>query len=98
MKREKHEVTPPLVVGQRGFQNDHDHRSYVLEADSLRMQVHGEGGIGVGAGVDGAIVIVVLGNHDPLGSGELLLLQVMSNGLLLLPSEDNGALTCPCLI
>jgi hypothetical protein len=25
MKREKHEVTPPLVVGRRGFQNDRDH-------------------------------------------------------------------------
>jgi hypothetical protein len=35
------------------------------------MQVHDEGGIGVGAGVDGAIIIVVLGDHDPLGSGGL---------------------------
>jgi hypothetical protein len=26
MKREKHEVTPPLVVGRRGFQIDRDHR------------------------------------------------------------------------
>jgi hypothetical protein len=25
MKREKHEVTPPLVVVRRGFQNDRDH-------------------------------------------------------------------------
>jgi hypothetical protein len=33
--------------------------------------VRGEGGVGVGAGVDGAIV-VVLGDCDPLGSGELL--------------------------
>jgi hypothetical protein len=30
MKREKHEVAPPLVVGRRGFQNDRDHRSYIL--------------------------------------------------------------------
>jgi hypothetical protein len=30
MKHEKHDVAPPLVVGRRGFQNDHDHRSYVL--------------------------------------------------------------------
>jgi hypothetical protein len=37
MKREKHEVTPSLVVRQRGFQNDRDHRSYVLEAGSLCM-------------------------------------------------------------
>jgi hypothetical protein len=29
-KREKHEVVPPLVVRRRGFQNDSDHRSYVL--------------------------------------------------------------------
>jgi hypothetical protein len=36
-------------------QNDRGHRSYVLEADSLCMQVRGEGGVGVGAGVDGAI-------------------------------------------
>jgi hypothetical protein len=25
MKREKHEVAPPLVVGRQGFQNDLDH-------------------------------------------------------------------------
>jgi hypothetical protein len=95
MKREKHEVAPLLVVGRRGFQNDHDHRSYVLLVGSLRMQVHDEGGVRVGAGVDGAI-IVVLGKRDPLGSGELLF-QVMSDGLLL-PSEGGGTLTRPCLI
>jgi hypothetical protein len=94
MKREKHEVVLPFVVGRRGFQNDRDHRSYVLEADSLRMQVRGEGGVGVGASIDGAIVVVVLGKHDPLGSGELLF-QVTSDGLLLLPSEGGDA-SVPC--
>jgi hypothetical protein len=96
-KREEHEVAPPLVVGRRGFQNDRDHRSYILEANSLRVQVHSEGDIGVGVGIDGAIVIIVLGDCDPLGSGELLF-QVMGDGLLLLPSEDGGALVRPCLI
>jgi hypothetical protein len=72
MKREKHEVTPLLVAGRRGFQNGHDHRSYVLEVGNMRMQVHGEGGVGVGAGVDGVIIIVVLRKRNPLGSGELL--------------------------
>jgi hypothetical protein len=76
-KREKHEITPPLVVRQRGFQNNRDHRSYVLEAGSLRMQVRGEGSVEVGAGVDGAI-IVVLRKRDLLGSGKLLF-QVTSN-------------------
>jgi hypothetical protein len=71
-KREKHEVAPPLVVGRRWFQDDRDHRSYILKTGSLRVQVCGEGGVGVGAGVDRAIVVVVLGNRDPLGSGELL--------------------------
>jgi hypothetical protein len=36
------------------------------------MQLCGEGGIRVGAGVDGAIVIIILGKRDPLGNGELL--------------------------
>jgi hypothetical protein len=63
----------------------------------LCMQVHGEGGIGVGAGVDGVIIVIVLGDHDPLRNNELLF-QVMSDGLLLLPSEGSGALTRPCLI
>jgi hypothetical protein len=58
------------------------------------VQVGGEGGVGVGAGVDGAIVIV-LGNRDPLGSGELLF-QVTGDGLLLFPSEGGGAR--PCLV
>jgi hypothetical protein len=30
------------------------------------MQVHGEGGVGVGTDVDGAIVVIVLGDRDPL--------------------------------
>jgi hypothetical protein len=94
-KREKHEVAPPLVVGRRWFQDDRDHRSYILETDSLRVQVRGEGGVGVGASVDGAIVVIVRGNRDPLGSGELLF-QVTSDGLLLFPSEGGGVLTCSC--
>jgi hypothetical protein len=36
------------------------------------MQVQAEGGIRVGAGVDGVIIVVILGDRDPLGSGELL--------------------------
>jgi hypothetical protein len=60
-KREKHEVTPPLVVGRRWFQDDRDHRSYILETGSLRVQVCSEGGVEVGAGVDGAIIVIVLG-------------------------------------
>jgi hypothetical protein len=43
-----------------------------MEVNGLRVQVRGKGGVRVGAGVDGAIVIVVLGDRDPLGSGELL--------------------------
>jgi hypothetical protein len=68
----------------------------VLEAGSLCMQVHSEGSIGVGADFNRAIIIVVLGDRDPLGSGELLF-QVTGDGLLLLPSEGSSALTCPCL-
>jgi hypothetical protein len=90
MKREKHEIAPPLVVGWCGFQNDRDHRSYILETGSLRVQVCGEGS-------DGAIVVVILGNRDPLGSGELLF-QVMGNGLLLFPSEGGSAFARLCLI
>jgi hypothetical protein len=52
------------------------------------VQVRGEGGIRVGASVDGAIVVVVLTNRDPLGSGKLLF-QVMSDGLLILPSKGS---------
>jgi hypothetical protein len=61
------------------------------------MQVHDEGGVGVGASVDGAIIVVVLGDHDPLGSGGLPF-QVMGDGLLLLSREGGGVLACPCLI
>jgi hypothetical protein len=61
------------------------------------VQVCGEGGVGVGADIDGAIVIVVLGDCDPLGSGELLF-QVMGDDLLLLPSEGGGALMRPGLV
>jgi hypothetical protein len=57
------------------------------------VQVSGEGSIGVGADIDGAIVVVILGNRDPLGSGELLF-QVTGNGLLLFPSEG-GAIASP---
>jgi hypothetical protein len=88
-KHEKHEVAPPLVVGRRWFQDDRDHQSYILETGSLHVQVRGEGGVGVGAGVDGAIVVVVLGNRDPLGSGELLF-QVTGDSLLLFPSEGGS--------
>jgi hypothetical protein len=35
MKREKHDVMPPLVVGRRGIQNDHDHWSYVQDVGSV---------------------------------------------------------------
>jgi hypothetical protein len=76
-KREKHEVASPLVVRRRWFQDDRDHRSYILET--------------------GAIVVVVLGNRDPLGSGELLF-QVTCDGRLLFPSEGGGALARPCLV
>jgi hypothetical protein len=61
-KREKHEVAPSLVVGQRGFQNDRDHRSYILEAVSLHVHVRGESGVKVGAGIDR---VIVLGDCDP---------------------------------
>jgi hypothetical protein len=59
--------------------------------------VYGEGGIGVGASIDGVIFVIILGDRDPLGSGELLF-QVTGDGLLLLPSESSGALARPCLI
>jgi hypothetical protein len=61
------------------------------------VQVHGQGNVRVGAGIDGAIVIVVLGDRDPLGSGELLF-QETDNGLLLLIREGGGVLTRPGLI
>jgi hypothetical protein len=59
--------------------------------------VRGEGGVGVGAGGDGAIIIIILGKRDPLGSGELLF-QMMSDGLLHLLSEGSGMLTRPVLV
>jgi hypothetical protein len=61
-----------------------------LETNDLHVQVRGEGGVGVGAGVDGAIIVVVLGDRDPLGSGELLF-QVTGDGFLLFSSEGGGA-------
>jgi hypothetical protein len=70
---------------------------YILETDSLRVQVHGEDGIRVGADVNGAIVIIILGDRDPLGSGELLF-QVTGDDLLLFPSEGGSVLVRPCLI
>jgi hypothetical protein len=42
------------------------------------------------------IIVIVLGDRDPLGSDELLF-QVSGDGLLLLPSEGNGVLMQPCL-
>jgi hypothetical protein len=61
------------------------------------MQVRGEGNVGVGADIDGAITVVVLRNRDPLGSDELLF-QVTGDGLLLFPSEGGGAFVRPCLV
>jgi hypothetical protein len=49
----------------------------------------GEGGVGVGASVDGAIIIVILGDHDPLGSGDLLF-QLMNDSLLARPCLIQG--------
>jgi hypothetical protein len=91
-KHEKHEVAPPLVVGRRGFENDHDHRSYIFDAGSLRMKVRDEGDIEVGDGVKGAVIIIILGDCDLLDNGDLLF-QVMSDVLLLLPSEGGSMLT-----
>jgi hypothetical protein len=68
-----------------------------LEASRLRIQVCTEGTVRVGIGIDGAIIIIVLGHRYPLGSGELLF-QVMGDGLLHLSSEGGDALTYPCLI
>jgi hypothetical protein len=96
-KHEKHEVAPPLVVGRRGFQNDRDHRSYVMEAGNMRMQVHDEDDVEVGADVIGMIVFVILGNRNPLSS-DVLLFHVTDNSLLLLPSEGSGAIARLALI
>jgi hypothetical protein len=62
-----------------------------MDASNLHVQVRSEGGVGVGSGVDGVIIIFVLGDNDPLGNDELLF-HVMSNGLLLLLSEGSGML------
>jgi hypothetical protein len=56
-----------------------------------------QGVVGDGVGIDGAIVIVILGGNSPLGSVELLF-QVTSVGLLLLPSEGGGTLTRTTLV
>jgi hypothetical protein len=61
------------------------------------VQVRGEGSVRVGADINGAIVVVILGNRDPLGSGELLF-QVTGDGLLLFPSEGGGTFMRPCLV
>jgi hypothetical protein len=59
------------------------------------VQVRGGGSIRVGAGVDGAIIIVVvLGDCNPLGMGKLLF-QVTGDDLLLLSSEGGDVLTRP---
>jgi hypothetical protein len=55
------------------------------------VQVRDHGGIRVGAGVDEAIIVIILGDNDPLGSDELLF-HVTSVGLLLLLGE--GGNTC----
>jgi hypothetical protein len=61
------------------------------------VQVRGQGDVKVGAGIDEAIVIVVLRDRDPLGSGELLF-QETDDGLLLLTREGGGVLTRSGLI
>jgi hypothetical protein len=61
------------------------------------VQVHDEGSIGVRADIDGVIVVIIMRDCDPLGSGELLF-QVMSDGVLLLPSEGGGPLARPGLV
>jgi hypothetical protein len=54
-------------------------------------------GVRVGVSVNGAIDVLFLGDHDPLGSGEMLF-QVTGDGLLLLSSEGGGTLMHPNLI
>jgi hypothetical protein len=61
------------------------------------VQVRGEGGIRVGAGIDGAVVIIILGDSDPLDSSKLLF-QVTDNGLLLLSSKGGSMPARPGLI
>jgi hypothetical protein len=81
----------------RSIQNDRDHQSYVLDAGKLRVQVRGEGSVRVEANVDEAIVVIILGDHNPLDSGELLF-QLISDGPLLLQSEGGGTLACTGLV
>jgi hypothetical protein len=61
------------------------------------VQVRSEGSIEVGADIDRAIIVVVLGNRDPLGSDELLF-QVTGDGLLLFPNKGGGAFARPYLV
>jgi hypothetical protein len=64
-----------------------------LDGDlDLCVQVLDHGDVGAGVGIDGAIIVVVLGDNDPLGSSELLF-QVTNVGLFLLPGEGGGTLT-----
>jgi hypothetical protein len=48
--------------------------------------VSGEGGVGLEADVDGTIIVIILGDQDPLGSSELLF-QMMGDDLLFLLSK-----------
>jgi hypothetical protein len=61
------------------------------------MQECGEGGIRVGSGIDGAIIVIVLRDNNPMSSGELLF-QVTGDGHLLLPSVGGGMFAYSCLI
>jgi hypothetical protein len=63
----------------------------------MRVQVSNKDDVGVGASIDGSIVVIVLGDNYPLDSGEMLF-QVMSIGLLLLPIKGGGMLTRTGLI
>jgi hypothetical protein len=58
---------------------------YVLDVNSLHVQMRDEGDI------DRAIIIIILGECDPLSHGELLF-HVTSDDLLL-PSEGGDTLT-----
>jgi hypothetical protein len=62
-----------------------------MDVSSLCVQVRGEGGVRVGASIEGAIIVVILGDPDLLGSGELLF-HVMGDGLVL-PCKDSSMLT-----
>jgi hypothetical protein len=78
-KREKYEVAPPLVVGDEGLRMimTTDRMFWRLATYACRCAVR------VGVDVDGAIVIIVLEDRDPLCSGDLLF-QETGDGLLLL--------------